>query len=94
MKRWQISLLGGVLITIALVVASNLIKSAAVVRAIYWQCAVIGFHRCLPDEFCEGTVIDFPLAIICLLLTVALYSLLVYVVLYLIARKSEAGDTH
>ncbi|HEY0545601.1 MAG TPA: hypothetical protein VGC91_09515 [Pyrinomonadaceae bacterium] len=92
MKRWQVSILGGVLVTVALIVANNLIKSS-IVRFIFWQCAIIGFRRCLPDELCEGTPIDFPVAIICLILTVALYSLLIYGVLSFFAKKRD-GNFH
>jgi hypothetical protein len=87
MKRWQISILGGLLITAVLVVVATFVSSISVVRAIFWQCAVFGYRSCPPNEFCEGTSIDALYGIICLMLSVLIYSLLVYAVLRLLWKK-------
>lgn len=86
MKRWQISAVAGLLITVALVEASIFIQSISIVRALFWQCAIF-YRSCPPDELCEGTPVDALFGMICIMLGVPIYSTLTYVVLWLIAKK-------
>jgi hypothetical protein len=86
MKRWQISILVGLLITVVLVVMSTFIQSISIVRGLFWQCALF-YRTCPPNELCEGTPVDAFFGIICILLSVPIYSLLTYAVLWLVAKK-------
>jgi len=87
MKRWQVSILGGLLITAVLVVVATFVQSISVVRGIFWQCSIFGYRSCPPHEFCEGTPVDALYGVVCLMLSVPIYSLLVYAILRLFGKN-------
>ena len=93
MRRWQISILAGLLITGVLAVVTTFINSINVVRGIFWQCSILGYHSCPPNEFCEGTIIDSLHGLICIALSVPIYALLTYLVLWLVAKMWHRKET-
>jgi hypothetical protein len=92
MRRWQLSILGGVLITCVLAVVATLTQSISLVRGIFWQCSLFGYRSCPANELCEGTPIDVFFGLLCVMLSVPIYSLLTYGALRLFAKKSSREE--
>jgi hypothetical protein len=93
MRRWQISILAGLVITGVLAVVATFINSINVVRGVFWQCSILGYRSCPPNEFCEGTIIDSLHGVICIVLGVPIYALLTYLVLWLVAKTRHRKGT-
>lgn len=94
MKRLGMSLLIGLLITVALAVFATTTDSRRVVKLVFWHCALagIGPRECgqLPDDICEGTPVDVILGLFCLVVMWPLYSALTYLVLTFVAKARGA----
>jgi hypothetical protein len=90
MKRSEISFFVGFFITATLAVISMFAGSIKVVRAMFWQCSMVQ-RACPPKELCEGTPVDAVMGTICIMLSVPVYSLLTYAVLWFVAKKRRPG---